>query len=261
MYNTPQTLPVDALKGLVARNASVRLNEEYKGTSVRRCPDLRAPDPDHRCSPSPPPQSLPGPTSARTASRSCPAAVPATSASALSLLRLDATPLTLPARPPDRPSHSGFVGEGLLGAAVCGNVFASPNTNQIKKGLELIDNDKGIVMVVPQYTGDVLHFGLAKEQYSAAHPNSQVRILFVGEDVSVGRSQGKMVGRRGLAAAVLCYKLAGALAEQGADVDAVYDVAKFVADSTATLGVGLEHCHVRRSPRVVASSPAASRRR
>lgn len=130
----------------------------------------------------------------------------------------------------------------------CAHFFllSAPNTNQIKKGLELIDNDLGILMVIPQYTGDVLHFGLAKEQYSAANPASKVRILFVGEDVSVGRSQGSMVGRRGLAGAVLVYKLAGALADKGKSVDDVYKLARFVVDSTATLGVGLDHCHVSR---------------
>lgn len=53
-----------------------------------------------------------------------------------------------------------------------------------------------------------------------------------------------VVGRRGLASTVLCYKLGGALAAKGADVDAVYDVASFVADNTATIGVGLDHCHI-----------------
>lgn len=137
----------------------------------------------------------------------------------------------------------------LLRAHSSPSSFPAPNTNQIKKGLELIDNDKGILMVIPQYTGDVLHFGLAKEQYAAANPGSNVRILFVGEDVSVGRSQGSMVGRRGLAGAVLVYKLAGALADKGKSVDDVYQLARFVVDSTATLGVGLDHCHVSRSQR------------
>lgn len=95
-----------------------------------------------------------------------------------------------------------------------------------------------------QYTGDVLHFGLAKEQFTALNPNAHVRLLAVGEDVAVGREQGKMVGRRGMAGTVLVYKVAGALAKLGSGLDDVYRVGQFVADRTATIGVGLEHCDV-----------------
>ncbi|KAL7413994.1 dihydroxyacetone kinase [Mrakia frigida] len=142
------------------------------------------------------------------------------------------------------PSFAGFVGAGLLGAGVCGNVFASPNVNQIQKALQIVENSKGTLIVINQYTGDVLHFGLAKEQYFAKNPSSNIRLLAVGDDVSVGRSQGKMVGRRGLAGTVLVFKLAGALAAQGGSIDEVYDLAKYASERVASIGAGLEHCHI-----------------
>ncbi|KAF8518010.1 dihydroxyacetone kinase [Hysterangium stoloniferum] len=144
------------------------------------------------------------------------------------------------------PSHAGFVGEGILTAAVAGNVFASPNASQVTKAIELVDGNKGTLIIVKNYTGDVLNFGLAKEQYAAAHPekSNRVRFLIVGDDVSVGKTQGRLVGRRGLAGTVIVYKIAGALAGRGQDMDKVFDVAAWVASRIGTVGAGLEHCHI-----------------
>jgi dihydroxyacetone kinase len=122
--------------------------------------------------------------------------------------------------------------------------LSSPNVGQIKKALETVNTEAGTLIVIMQYTGDVLHFGLAGEQFRAQNPNSKVRLLAVGDDISVGRAQGKMVGRRGMAGTVLCYKLGGALAAKGGDLDAVYNVSQFVADRTATIGAGLDHTHI-----------------
>ncbi|KAG2366864.1 hypothetical protein BDR07DRAFT_1373204 [Suillus spraguei] len=119
------------------------------------------------------------------------------------------------------PSHSGFVdtGQGILTAAVCGNVFASPSASQVRRAIDLIDNEKG------NYTGDVLNFGLAKEEYAARYPDKADRV-------------------NGLAGVCLVYKIAGALAQTGASVDEVYDVAQYVSSRLGTIGVGLDHCHV-----------------
>ncbi|KAG6840249.1 hypothetical protein C0991_007942 [Blastosporella zonata] len=101
-------------------------------------------------------------------------------------------------------------------------------------------------MLALNYTGDVLNFGLAKEQYAALHPDKaeKVKFVIVGDDVAVGKTQGSIVGRRGLAGTVLVYKIAGALAYRGASLDEVYDIAQWVAANIATIGVGLDHCHV-----------------
>ncbi|KAI9511391.1 dihydroxyacetone kinase 1 [Russula earlei] len=138
------------------------------------------------------------------------------------------------------PSHAGFV------AAVCGNVFASPGPTQVRRAIELVDNDKGTLIIVKNYTGDVLNFGLAKEQFAARNPSKvdKLRFLVVGDDVAVGKTQGSIVGRRGLAGTVLVYKIAGALAQNGASLDEVYTVAEWASRNIATIGVGLEHCHV-----------------
>ncbi|KAJ7439972.1 dihydroxyacetone kinase [Mycena latifolia] len=144
------------------------------------------------------------------------------------------------------PSHAGFVGEGMLSAAVCGSVFASPNSRQVRRGIDLVENDAGTLILVKNYTGDVLNFGLAAERYAAEHAgkSDKVKFIVVGDDVAVGKTQGGMVGRRGLAGVVLVYKIAGALAAQGASLDEVYNVAQWVAGRIGTIGVGLEHCHV-----------------
>ncbi|TEB12285.1 Dak1-domain-containing protein [Coprinellus micaceus] len=134
------------------------------------------------------------------------------------------------------PAHSGFVGDGMLTAAVCGHVFASPNASQVRRGIDLVQNDNGTVIIVKNYTGDILNFGLAKEQYAAKHPSEAEKVL--------GRSQGKIVGRRGLAGTVLVYKIAGALAARGASLDDVHRTAAWVSENVATVGASLGHVHV-----------------
>ncbi|KAI0629148.1 dihydroxyacetone kinase [Trametes polyzona] len=144
------------------------------------------------------------------------------------------------------PAHAGFVGDGILTAAVCGSIFASPNSSQVRRGIDLVENEKGTVIIVKNYTGDILNFGLAKEQYAAQHPDKADRVKFVivGDDVAVGKTQGKIVGRRGLAGTVIVYKIAGALAKRGASLEEVYSTAQWVSSNVGTIGVGLEHCHV-----------------
>ncbi|KAJ7574397.1 dihydroxyacetone kinase [Mycena floridula] len=143
------------------------------------------------------------------------------------------------------PAHGGFVGKGMLSAAVCGNIFASPNPNQVRRGIDLVNNEKGTLIIVKNYTGDILNFGLAKEQYAAVNAQAdRVKFLVVGDDVAVGKTQGTIVGRRGLAGTVLVYKIAGALANRGDSLNNVYNVAQWVASRIGTVGVGLDHCHV-----------------
>lgn len=87
-------------------------------------------------------------------------------------------------------------------------------------------------------------FGLAKEQQSVTNPSVPCRLTVVGDDCAVPRSQGKLVGRRGLAGTILSYKAAAAKAAQGKDIDAVQDVAEAVAGMCGTIGAGLDHCHI-----------------
>ncbi|THH05051.1 hypothetical protein EW145_g5078 [Phellinidium pouzarii] len=149
-------------------------------------------------------------------------------------------------------------------AAVCGNVFASPNASQVRRAIELVENEKGTLIIVKNYTGDVLNFGLAKENFAASHPENinKVKFIIVGDDVSVGRAQGSVVGRRfvdsyiwtlsstihalqrGLAGTVLVYKIGCALSSRGASFREVYTTSEWVASRLGTVGAGLEHCHV-----------------
>lgn len=102
-----------------------------------------------------------------------------------------------------------------------------------------------MLIFVKNYTGDVLQFGLARERYAAAHADSstnRIRMIVVGDDVALPRSSSRLVGRRGLAATVLVYKIAGKLALDGCTLEEVEWIAKIVADRSGTIGIGLDHC-------------------
>lgn len=101
-------------------------------------------------------------------------------------------------------------------------------------------------MLCRNYTGDILNFGLAREKYASLYPEraAAIRFVVVADDVAVGRTQGIIVGRRGLAGTVLVYKIAGSLARQGGSLDEVHQLAELIASRVGTVGIGLEHCHV-----------------
>ena len=141
------------------------------------------------------------------------------------------------------PSFGAFVGEGLLSAAVAGTIFASPSAEQIRKAvMSRVDGEKGILVTVMNYTGDVLNFGMAVEKAKAA--GLKVEMLVVGDDVGVGRAAAGKVGRRGIAGTVLVHKISGALAARGAGLEDVYKVAKLTADNIVSVGASLDHVHV-----------------
>ena len=108
------------------------------------------------------------------------------------------------------PGFAGYVGEGMLTAAVCGHVFASPSSSQILAALERVQSPHGTLVIVLNYTGDCLNFGLAVERAKAR--GILVDMVIIGDDVAIGRSS--KVGRRGLAATVLAIKAAAALASR-----------------------------------------------
>jgi len=141
------------------------------------------------------------------------------------------------------PSFGAFVGDGALAAAVAGTIFASPSAEQIRKAvMSRVDTEKGILVTVMNYTGDVLNFGMAVEKAKAAGLN--VEILVVGDDVGVGREKAGKVGRRGIAGTVLVHKISGALAAKGASLEDVYKVAKLTAENIVSVGASLYHVHV-----------------
>lgn len=111
------------------------------------------------------------------------------------------------------PAWSGFVGEGLLSAAACGDIFASPSTKQILAAMHLAPSAQGTILLITNYTGDRLHFGLAAERAKAAGLCAKVAVLPATDDVSIGRSQSNSVGRRGMPGHIFsesrCQKLFG----------------------------------------------------
>ncbi|CAG8972065.1 hypothetical protein HYALB_00004931 [Hymenoscyphus albidus] len=141
------------------------------------------------------------------------------------------------------PSFGAFVGAGLLSAGVAGTIFASPSSEQIRKAvMSRVDTEKGILVTVMNYTGDVLNFGVAVEKAKAA--GLDVEMLVVGDDVGVGRAKAGKVGRRGIAGTCLVHKISGALAAAGASLTSVYSVAKLTAENIVSVGASLEHVHV-----------------
>lgn len=139
------------------------------------------------------------------------------------------------------PAHGGFVGEGMLDAAVSGAVFTSPTPDQIFEGIKAVATDAGVLLVVKNYTGDVMNFEMAGEM--AEMEGIKVKQVVVNDDVAVKNSL-YTVGRRGVAGAVFVHKLAGAKAETGADLDAVCAVAQRVIDNVRTMGMAIKPCTV-----------------
>ncbi|TKX19216.1 dihydroxyacetone kinase-3 [Elsinoe australis] len=141
------------------------------------------------------------------------------------------------------PSFAAFVGDGLLSGAVAGTIFASPSAEQIRRCiLERVESKQGVLVIVMNYTGDVLNFGMAVEKAKAS--GLDVDMVVVADDAGVGRAQGGKVGRRGIAGTVLVHKIAGALAATGAPLKDVSKVARQVSDNVVSIGSSLSHVHV-----------------
>ena len=139
------------------------------------------------------------------------------------------------------PAHGGFVGEGMLDAAVAGPVFTSPTPDQIYEGIKAIEKDKGVFMVVKNYTGDVMNFEMAAEM--AEMDGIPVKYVVTNDDVAVQDSL-YTVGRRGVAGTIFVHKIAGAKAEEGAELEAVQAVAQKVVDNVRTMGMAIKPCTV-----------------
>lgn len=139
------------------------------------------------------------------------------------------------------PLHLGFVGDALLDVAVAGSIFASPSVKQVLSGIHSKPSKKGTVVVVKNYTGDILHFGLAIERARSQGINAG--LLIVQDDVSVGKTKNGKVGRRGLAGTALVHKLVGAKSFVDgckASLDDVMDLGQRVIDNMVTIGASLD---------------------
>lgn len=139
------------------------------------------------------------------------------------------------------PAHAGYVGKGMLTVAVSGDVFASPSTDAVYAGLKAVAGPAGILIIVKNYTGDRLNFGLAAEMARAE--GIAVEMVVVDDDASLGSAE-KTAGRRGIAGTVFVHKLAGAAAEAGKTLAEVAAVARNAISLIGSMGVALSPCTV-----------------
>lgn len=139
------------------------------------------------------------------------------------------------------PAHAGYVGAGMLTAAVVGPVFTSPSVDAVLAALRVVASPVGVLLIVKNYTGDRLNFGIAAELLRSE--GIPVEMVVVADDVAMAGSD-EHAGRRGLAGTVLVHKVAGALAESGASLDQVAAVARQVSAGVRTMGVSLDSCTV-----------------
>ena len=134
------------------------------------------------------------------------------------------------------PAHAGYVGEGMLTAAIAGDVFTSPSTDAVLAAILAVSGPAGAVLIVKNYTGDRLNFGLAAEL--ARQQGIPVEVVIVADDVAL-RDLVPKARRRGIAGTVLVHKLAGAAAAAGFPVAKVADIARRAAEDIGSMGVGL----------------------
>ena len=137
------------------------------------------------------------------------------------------------------PAHAGYVGRGMLDAAVAGNVFASPSPDRILEAIHQVGGDKGVLMVIKNYSGDIMNFSMAAEL--AEMEGYKVMSVVTRDDVAVPEST-YSTGRRGIAGTVFVHKIAGAAAEAGRSLEEVRDVAQKVIDNTRSMGMAMSPC-------------------
>lgn len=139
------------------------------------------------------------------------------------------------------PAHAGFVGRGMLDAAVAGEVFTSPTPDQVLAAIKAVAGKKGVLLVIKNYSGDVMNFEMAAEM--AEMEGINVAKVIVNDDVAVMNST-YTTGRRGIAGTVFVHKVAGAKAELGASLPEVLAVAKKAVENTRSKGCALSPCIV-----------------
>jgi dihydroxyacetone kinase len=139
------------------------------------------------------------------------------------------------------PAHAGFVGEGMLTAAVCGDIFTSPPTDAVLAAIRAVASPAGVLLIIKNYTGDRLNFKLAAE--AARAEGIAVESVIVSDDVALAAST-ENAGRRGIAGTVLVHKIAGAAAAAGLPLAEVAALARSVAERVGTMGVALSACTV-----------------
>jgi len=142
------------------------------------------------------------------------------------------------------PSHAGFVGLGMLTAAVCGDVFASPSVDAVLAAILAVTGPQGCLLIVKNYTGDRLNFGLAAER--ARSLGLKVSMVVVDDDIALP----DIPQPRGLAGTLFIHKIAGAMAEEGASLETVTVVTERIISKVKTIGLSLDTCLVPGSEKI-----------
>ncbi|MNZ34321.1 Dihydroxyacetone kinase [compost metagenome] len=136
------------------------------------------------------------------------------------------------------PAHAGFVGKGMLTAAVCGDLFASPSVDAVLNAIVAVTGDRGCLLIVKNYTGDRLNFGLAAEK--AKRYGLKVEMVIVADDIALPDNKQP----RGIAGTALVHKIAGYAAEQGKSLADVRDIAQQACENIWSLGVAMQTCNL-----------------
>ena len=139
------------------------------------------------------------------------------------------------------PTHAGYVGTGMLDGAIAGDVFTSPTPDAVFEAVKAVDGGKGVLLVIKNYTGDVMNFEMAEEMAEAE--GIEVDHVVVNDDVAVEDSL-YTTGRRGVAGTIFVHKIAGAMAEAGGELAEVKEVAEKVIANVRTKGMALYPCRV-----------------
>lgn len=134
------------------------------------------------------------------------------------------------------PSHAGFVGDGMLSAAICGAVFTSPTPDQILEAIKAADEGAGVFMVIKNYSGDIMNFEIAQEL--AEMEGIDVASVVVDDDIAVENSLYTQ-GRRGVAGTILVHKILGNAARSGKSLSEMKDLADKLVLEIKTIGLAL----------------------
>ncbi|MBE7721282.1 MAG: dihydroxyacetone kinase subunit DhaK [Lacrimispora celerecrescens] len=137
------------------------------------------------------------------------------------------------------PAHAGYVGKGMLDAAVSGNVFSSPSPDRIGEAINQMDSGKGVLLIIKNYSGDIMNFGLASDLAEAE--DIEVESVVVKDDVAVPDST-YSTGRRGIAGTVFVHKIAGARAELGGSLQEVKAAAEKAISNIRSMGMAMSPC-------------------
>ena len=137
------------------------------------------------------------------------------------------------------PAHAGYVGDGMLDCAICGEIFTSPTPDQVLEAIKLADSGEGVFMVVKNYTGDVMNFEMAKDM--AEMEGIKVDYIIVNDDVAVEDST-YTTGRRGIAGTVFVHKVLGAMARSGKSLDELKAMAEKIVKNIKSMGMAVKPC-------------------